>query len=146
MFNKYKTDFYIFGILIISGFCWLLYAWNPNNIGQTLLSGSEVICVDGGSGKYGGVHASLSLNGQQYSIKGKFDSPNDCQNFALSLVGKKVEGNYLKVNNIILDLFIDNKPYYERSLILAILACLFLAVVAWSLIRNPLMWLLRKFA
>jgi hypothetical protein len=144
--NKYKMDIYIFSFLLFSASIWLVYARSPSSIGRLETSSFESTCVNEGVGKYGGVRSYIVSGGQQYLINKKFNSIGECTKLQQSISGKRISASYLKGNNLLIDFYVNESPYYESSTIVLLLKMLFIVLILWALIRTPIKWILNKYA
>ena len=145
-YHKYKLDLFIFiaFLLIVSSF--IAYHQRQNNIVEKNFSGSQIFCVDKGEGKYGGVYSDLVLDGIKYSLNHNFEKLESCVAFQKLTLNKKLHGHYLMSNKVVVDLYIDEEAFHERSLIVIIFATIFFSVLLWSFSRSGIKWLIKKYA
>ncbi len=145
-YHKYKLDLFIFiaFLLIVASF--ISYHQRQKNIIEKNFTGSKIFCVDKGEGKYGGVYSHLVLDGIKYSLNHDFEKLYSCIAFQKLTLNKKLHGHYFKSNKVVVDLYIDEEAFHERSLVVIIFSTIFFSVLLWSFFRGVIKWLIKKYA
>ena len=139
--HKRKIDIAIFLLFFLGISSRILFINSDARVISVVLDDAVLSCKQ--NKKYDKYTGYFSLNGLTLSSRKSYES---CQSFKDAVAGKNVKGNYLSENNLLVDITIDKKVYYERSFARHIFLAAFLSIIAWALTRHVTFWLWRKYA
>ena len=137
--KKLQFDIVIAITIMALTIIFIISSRTVENVENIDLTASELSC------KFNSKHDNYSgyyqLNGQSYFSSHKYSS---CEEFEMLMNGKIITGQYLKSNNLLVELRVGNSLYSENSIGMQILQGIFFGFVFFAVLRKPIHWLRGK--
>jgi hypothetical protein len=138
---KQKIDIVIILVLLILIGGRIFYVHSDINIGYVELSTATLSCEK--NRKYDKFSGYFTIDNDRYSSSKNYDS---CETFKAIMNGKKINGYFMKGSGRLVEIIVDNKPYYERSYLSQLFYSIFGALIIWSFSRYVIFIVVRKYA
>ncbi|MDX1538363.1 hypothetical protein [Arsukibacterium sp.] len=139
--NLIKADFLILVVLAVLFIGWFINSRSDSNIGNIDLAGSVLTCEK--DKKWSHYLGYFGLHNEQYYTLQKYSS---CDAFKAEMAGKSLMAKYLKSNGLIVELKSDDQILYNSGFAGSAFALVFAWFLAFTVIRLPVRWLLKKHA
>jgi len=138
---KRKIDIAILIVLMTVIGARIFYVNSDKNIEHVELSSASLSCEQ--NRKYGQFTGYFTVEGLRLSSPKGYES---CESFKNIMMSKSISGNFIKTTNRLVDITINDKPYYERSNVRNFYYSIFGSLFIWVFLRTVIFWVVRKYA
>jgi hypothetical protein len=135
---KFALDATIATLFVTLGVIYILIVRVDKNIESINLTNSELSCKASSRGKYRGL---FTLNGNEYFSSGTYRT---CDEFLNLMKGKEIKGKHQKNKRLLVELRAGKSLYSENSVGMRILTGIFIGLVCFAFLRNPIHWIAKK--